>query len=30
MDSSMSGAVIAGVTRDTLLYGVPGKAPTRS
>ncbi|MFJ8719824.1 FG-GAP repeat domain-containing protein [Streptomyces sp. NPDC004166] len=26
MDSSMSGAVIAGVTRDTLLYGVPGKA----
>ncbi|REE61932.1 hypothetical protein BX257_4535 [Streptomyces sp. 3212.3] len=26
MDSPMSGAVIAGVTRDTLLYGVPGKA----
>ncbi|MFI9563108.1 FG-GAP repeat domain-containing protein [Streptomyces rishiriensis] len=26
MDSSMSGAVIVGVTRDTLLYGVPGKA----
>ncbi|MFJ1812545.1 MULTISPECIES: FG-GAP repeat domain-containing protein [unclassified Streptomyces] len=26
MDSSMSGAVIAGITRDTLLYGVPGKA----
>ncbi|MFI5677310.1 FG-GAP repeat domain-containing protein [Streptomyces cellulosae] len=26
MDASMSGAVIAGITRDTLLYGVPGKA----
>ncbi|MFF7211049.1 FG-GAP repeat domain-containing protein [Streptomyces sp. NPDC008238] len=26
MDSSMSGAVIAGITRDSLLYGVPGKA----
>ncbi|MER6786951.1 VCBS repeat-containing protein [Streptomyces sp. NPDC000658] len=26
MDSSMSGAVIVGVVRDTLLYGVPGKA----
>ncbi len=26
MDSSMSGAVIAGISRDTLLYGVPGKA----
>ncbi|MET9426889.1 VCBS repeat-containing protein [Streptomyces sp. NPDC003036] len=26
MDSSMSGAVIAGVLGDTLLYGVPGKA----
>ncbi|MET9511065.1 VCBS repeat-containing protein [Streptomyces flavidovirens] len=26
MDSSMSGAVIAGITWDTLLYGVPGKA----
>ncbi|MFF3285869.1 FG-GAP repeat domain-containing protein [Streptomyces sp. NPDC003023] len=26
MDSSMSAAVIAGVTRDTLLYGVPGQA----
>ncbi|MGQ4328249.1 FG-GAP repeat domain-containing protein [Streptomyces hayashii] len=26
MDSSMSGAVIVGITRDTLLYGVPGKA----
>ncbi|MFH9550747.1 FG-GAP repeat domain-containing protein [Streptomyces sp. NPDC017435] len=24
MDSSMSGAVVVGVTRDTLLYGVPG------
>ncbi|MDX3357199.1 VCBS repeat-containing protein [Streptomyces sp. ME01-24h] len=26
MDSSMSGAVIVGITRDTLLYAVPGKA----
>ncbi|MEU7279158.1 VCBS repeat-containing protein [Streptomyces sp. NPDC045431] len=26
LDSSMSGAVIAGVLRDTLLYGVPGTA----
>ncbi|MGK5631051.1 FG-GAP repeat domain-containing protein [Streptomyces sp. URMC 123] len=26
LDSSMSGAVIAGVLQDTLLYGVPGKA----
>lgn len=26
MDSSMSGAVIAGITRDSLLYGVPGRA----
>lgn len=26
MDSSMSGAVIVGITRDTLLYGVPGDA----
>ncbi|MDQ0832358.1 hypothetical protein QF032_004202 [Streptomyces achromogenes] len=26
LDSSLSGAVIAGVTRDTLLYGAPGKA----
>ncbi|MGW2349487.1 FG-GAP repeat domain-containing protein [Actinacidiphila glaucinigra] len=26
MDSSMSAAVIAGITRDSLLYGVPGKA----
>ncbi|MBN0045067.1 VCBS repeat-containing protein [Streptomyces actuosus] len=26
MDSSMSGAVIVGISRDTLLYGVPGKA----
>ncbi|MEV8390622.1 MULTISPECIES: VCBS repeat-containing protein [unclassified Streptomyces] len=30
MDSSMSGAVIAGVTRDTLLYGVPGKAADKT
>lgn len=26
MDSSMSGAVIVGIVRDTLLYGVPGTA----
>ncbi|MGW7288697.1 FG-GAP repeat domain-containing protein [Streptomyces sp. NPDC054847] len=26
MDSSMSGAAIAGIVRDTLLYGVPGQA----
>ncbi|MER6560328.1 VCBS repeat-containing protein [Streptomyces sp. NPDC001027] len=26
LDSSLSGAVIAGVTRDTLLYGAPGRA----
>ncbi|MEH0445245.1 VCBS repeat-containing protein [Streptomyces sp. B21-102] len=26
LDSSLSGAVIAGITRDTLLYGAPGRA----